>query len=134
MESNVITTSVPRLNLRKVVQEYNIIIIDDNDIYNITIPKEFYYNGATIPCLFWTIFGTPYDCKNDTPGCVHDYLYDVKSDNSVLYQNTSYITINRNVSDKIYYYLLLQNNVSEYKAFIMYFVVRIFGFLYYKKN
>lgn len=133
MNNCVITTTIPELKMRKVVHEYNTTIIVNENKYMITVPKDFIYDGASIPAPFWIIFGTPYGVYNDTPGCVHDYLYDEISNNSIEFDNKK-ITISRAEADWIFYLLLCKNGVWKLKAYIMYLTVYTFGFLFYKNG
>ena len=110
--------TVPSKNLRKVVETYIIDVICNGKKCTITIPRDFYYDGASIPCYLWIAFGTPYDCKNDTPGCVHDYLYSRSSDNRVVCDGME-ITLDRRATDKIFKNLLHMNGVSIVKSYIM---------------
>lgn len=132
MDEQVISTTVSSKNLKKVVENYHVKFDMDNDKYEINIPAEFCYDGASIPRSLWFIFGTPYDCKNDTPGCIHDYLYRNQSNNQVKC-NDQLITVDRYNSDNIFYHLLCKNGVYWAKALTMFYGVHLVGFLFFKK-
>ncbi len=128
---NIVTTTVPEISRRKVVIPYTTHVDLNNNIYEICVPKDFMYDGTSIPSPFWIIFGTPYDTSNDTPGCVHDYLYNKNSNSSVICNGTR-VTLSRNQADRVFYILLCRNGVCKIKAYIMYIAVVVFGFFFYK--
>ncbi len=131
MNYQVCTRPDIKTNLRIVTEPLNIIVELDNIIYNITVPKDFAYDGASIPKLLWPIFGTPYNCNSDTSACVHDYLYR-KTSNMQVTCNNELITVNQNIADQIFRKLLCQNGVSSIKACFMYYGVKLFGKFFYK--
>lgn len=125
------TMAVLHDNLRQVVSPYNITVEIDNQKYTITVPASFTYDGASIPRIFWQL-GSPYDSCYDSPSCVHDYLYRKQSDGQVLKEN-KFVTIPRKNADKIYRKLLIQNGNSKPKSYFIYGIVRIFGWMFFKK-
>lgn len=73
-----------------------------------SIPKIF------IPFLEWRD-------KFNKASVIHDYLYNTK------------ITT-RKQADKIFLELMLVLGINKYKAYLFYFTVRLFGWLYWRKN
>lgn len=107
--------------VRVLASEHHFII--DGKI--ITIPKNFTYDGASIPKFTQWFFGHPFDKHHDEAGLIHDFLYD-KLSNKYGYS--------RSHADKVYRKILLKSEYPKHKAWMEYIVVRIVGRLYYKKK
>jgi len=63
-------------------QEWGMCLISDY-VFNIngkvsTIPAGFWFNGASIPKLFWQLICSPYDPRILEKALVHDWLYTAK--------------------------------------------------------
>lgn len=85
--------------------------IDDLDI---TVPKGFETDLASIPKWYWSIL-SPNNTKLVAPAILHDYLYSCNYDYS------------REHVDEIFYYALINNGVPTRTALTMYWTVRTFG-------
>ena len=48
------------------------------DIGQLVVPKGFWFDGASIPALFWQITFSPFDPRVLTGALVHDWLYTSK--------------------------------------------------------
>lgn len=86
----------------------------------ITVPQGFTFNGNSIPKAFRFFLGQ-YDYLQAS--CVHDYLYNTKSD---------YLNVSRKEADIIYRDYLVELGYSKYKAYVCYGFVRIFGKMKFK--
>jgi len=89
---------------------------------DITVPKGFQSDGASIPKMFWFI-SHPLD-RDSLPGSiVHDYFYRKGVDENIE---------NRKEADLIFKKLLKENGTDFLKRNLFYWAVRIFGGKYYK--
>lgn len=66
-----IYTSVPKTNSLQLHEEY----LYSQFGLSFTIPKDFIWDGASIPRIFWLSTGSNYDPKYTLPALIHDYLY-----------------------------------------------------------
>lgn len=133
MLPSIVTKPVPELERRIVVEDLKLDMNYFDKNINFIVPKNFIYDGASIPRALWSFVGTPYSCKYDTPGCIHDYLYS-KSSDDIINSNNVKTTLDRYTADYIFRDLLCKNGVNTMLAYIMYFIVRCFGGLYYKQQ
>lgn len=99
----------PFINCR----EFKVTIKYENKIYEFSVPKEYKWDGATVPKFFWRIVGSSTQPEFLIASCIHD----------ILCENHNYIDNNRNLSSKIFKELLLVAGVSKIKAQIMYLAV-----------
>lgn len=81
------------------------------------VPEGWWFDGASVPRMFWNIIGKPTDRKFRIPALVHDYLYGERW--------------HRELADAAFRDLLEQENVWCAKATIMWAAVRIGGHAYY---
>lgn len=79
----------------------------------ITVPKGFKTDFASVPRFLWAFF-PPYG-KYTEAAIMHDYLYDLQDRP-------------RKVADQLFYDALLLCQVPKWKAKLMYYGVRAFGF------
>lgn len=78
-------------------------------IYNFIIPKDYCFDGASIPRLFWRIIGSNTDNKFLIAALVHD----------VLCENHNYIDNDKNFSSEVFNALLEASDVIPIKRFFM---------------
>lgn len=117
--------TVKNPNSKIFTNDYTTRIRDNNDnLIEITIPKNFIFNGANIPICLQFIFGHPYDRENLEASAIHDYLYDCASNHR----------FNRINADRILREKLSDNGQGIINSFIMWNGVRLFGWLYYKND
>jgi len=90
-------------------------IIEDVKIDEFIIPKGFKTDGASIPKIFWSLFGCPFVGKYVKAAILHDYLYSGNID----------ITFHK--ANLKFYKNMRKSGVSKFKAFIMFKTVEIFG-------
>ena len=101
----------PFINKRKFdVRLYN---KEKEEIYDFSIYKNYCFDGATIPRLFWRIIGSKTDNAFLIGALIHD----------VLTENHNYINNDRNFSSKVFRALLIAGGVGELKAQVMYLAV-----------
>jgi hypothetical protein len=104
--------AMPETNFVKLVKDWYF-CIDNKKIW---IPKDYYYNGASIPRIFWSIIGSPFEPDFWSAAMGHDYLY-------LLH------LVDRSTADECLYQLLLQSNVNTIRAHIIWAAVRTCGML-----
>jgi len=80
--------------------------------------KGFVTNLASIPRFFWPII-SPSHSSIMNASIVHDWLY----------SESCYFS--RKDADTIFYSILRKDGVSSFKAYVMYSMVRVFGFRYF---
>lgn len=76
------------------------------------IPKGFEFDGASIPRIFWTIVGTPFDPEYVEAALMHDYML----------ENGFGVT----ASDRFFKVNLEFAKVNKYKLMVMYGAVRLY--------
>lgn len=88
--------------------------------YEFTIPKDYCFDGASIPKMFWRLIGSPTDNEFLIAALVHD----------VLCENHKYIDNDRAFSTEVFNALLIVSDVSKFKRFLMKNSVNIFQSLF----
>lgn len=81
----------------------------NNKNYNFTIPKDYCFDGASVPRLFWRIIGSNTDNTFLVAALVHDYLC----------ENHEVIENNRYLSTLIFNDLLEVGGTPAFKRWIM---------------
>jgi hypothetical protein len=89
-------------------------IAPDVLIWNITIPKGFITDLASIPRLFWIVF--PPLGKWNRAAILHDYLYSIPECSSFL-------------ADTIFREAMAQLKVPVWRRVVMYYAVRVYSVL-----
>ena len=84
--------------------------------YKFTIPKDYCYDGASIPRIFWRVIGANTSPEFLIPALIHD----------VLCENHKYVDNDREFSSQVFKALLLASGVGEVKAQIMFAAVNTF--------
>jgi len=84
----------------------------------IEVPEGFETDFASIPKIFIPFLA--WKDKFNKASVVHDWLYHTKQ-------------FDRKTSDKIFLELQLALGISKYKAYLFYYTVRMFGWLYWRK-
>lgn len=82
--------------------------------YEITIKKDFVFDGASIPQFMWSFIGSPFTGDYTVAALVHDAVYRSNS-------------FNRKNADKVFLALMKQDKVSFFKRRAMYLGVRFGG-------
>lgn len=93
--------------------------------YEFLIPKNYCYDGASIPKTFIRLIGASTDNRFLIASMVHD----------VLCENHSYINFNRKLSTEVFNALLEASEVCAFKRFLMKYSVDFYqGFCGWKKG
>lgn len=90
----------------------------------ILIPRNFITDFASSPRLLWSL--VPPTGRYTKAAVLHDYLYSKDEELE--------LNISRKQADKIFLNAMQVLGVKKWRAYAMYFAVRIFGFKAYKKN
>lgn len=96
------------------------IVANLDNFKRVQVPVGFKTDLASVPRIFWNVF-PPDRASYMYPAILHDYLYE------------SDLLKSRKKADDVFYYALINQGVSKKSAFTMYAMVRLFGFLHYKK-
>lgn len=86
-----------------------------------TIPAHFKTDLASIPRILWPAL-SPAHSSTMPAAIVHDWLYRKTCD------------FNRRQTDLIFYSLLQESGVNRFKAAMMYYAVRLFGWPFYNED
>jgi hypothetical protein len=97
--------------------DYHVGSEDSPDV--IHVPLGFVTDFASVPQIFWSIL--PPTGKYGKASVIHDYLYQSK-------------IRSRMQADAIFHEAMLVLKVPKWKAGLMYWAVRCFGWLGYSKN
>ena len=103
--------------------------------YEITVPKGFVCDLASIPRILWWLISSH---ELGTAPILHDYLY--KKKGKILYTHrvsphhsrTISSGFTRKESDKLWSALMRQQRVGPYQRFVSYWAVRLFGWTYWR--
>lgn len=101
----------PFANMRKL--EVWLIDYKKGKRYAFTIPEKYYWDGASVPRVFWRMIGPKTDPRFLIGSLIHDQLC----------ENRGYIDNDRNFSSRVFKALLLVAGVSKVKAQTMYLAV-----------
>lgn len=84
----------------------------------ITVPAGFYTDLATIP---WPLVGVPGAARygnHNRAAIIHDYVYGVKG-------HLDDVQMTRKEADDLFYDIMIEDEVPKWKAWTMWFAVRI---------
>lgn len=97
----------PFVNIKKL----NVVLKDKekNKTYKFEIPAYYYYDGATIPRIFWRLIGSNTDNSFLIGAMVHD----------VLCENHFYVDNDRHFSSEVFNALLETSDVPAFKRYLM---------------
>lgn len=93
-------------------KELHVILYDYDTIakYTFTIPKDYIWDGASIPRFFWRLIGSKTDPRFLIPSLIHD----------VLCENHSYVNNDRYFADKVFERLLHVSDVPAFSRWLMF--------------
>lgn len=77
--------------------------------FGFTIPKNYCYDGASIPRIFWRLIGSNTDNSFLIPALIHDYLC----------EHHELIMNDREFSTEVFNALLTVSEVGKFKRFLM---------------
>lgn len=95
---------INRTNLDVILIDY-----ENGDKYSFTIPKDYTWDGASIPRLFWRLIGAKTDPRFLIPSLIHD----------VLCENHSYVDGNRYFATIVFERLLYVSGVNSFSRWMM---------------
>ena len=90
---------------------------------NAAVPADFITDGASIPRPFWPLFSPT--GKHMRAAVLHDYLYHQLHSN----HDDKVRKAQRRDYDKLFYLAMLDSGVARWRAKLMYWAVRVFGWL-----
>jgi hypothetical protein len=85
----------------------------------VAVPTGFVWDGASVPRIFWNLI--PAWGMWSGAALIHDFLYTTQP-------------CNRRLADTIFLALMVQDDVSRWRAAMMFFAVRIFGARAWRKH
>ena len=93
------------------LEELRVELIDltVSETYNFTIPKDYTWDGATIPRIFWRLIGSKTDNRFLIPSLIHD----------VLCENHDYIENDRYFSTCVFERLLYISGVNGFNRWMI---------------
>lgn len=100
----------------------DVVVWIDGDTYR--IPKDFVWDGASIPMMLWPVYGTPFDSRHLAGGLIHDAIYG----------GTIGEVFTRKEADQIYRQIIRACGVGWWQATKEYFAIRLFGGSHYVTN
>ncbi len=95
--------------------------------YHITVPANFITDFASIPRILWSIIGAPYG-RYGKAALLHDLLYRVRD----LFGEGMPHT--RRFADRVFLVGMVDLNVKPWRRTLMYWGVRCFGWLAWRKR
>lgn len=108
---------VPDKNKYELTRDYEIEV----EGIEIVVPKHFKYDGASIPAVAWQLTFSPFHPDVMLPSLIHDWLF---------YNHQ----VDREMTDKILYRLLIDNGVNYLRANTMWAAVRVGGALFWEND
>jgi hypothetical protein len=91
------------------------------DTLNIWLPVGYFYDGASIPRIFWEIIGSPFEPDFWAAALAHDWIYLTHC-------------LPRATADEIFRQFLIMAGVSSWRARIMWAAVRTGGYFAWKNR
>jgi len=95
--------------------------------------KNFEYDGASVPRIFWTISNLTPDGLIRNAALVHDCIYIAKGKKGIYIGEFSLSkNFTRKEADKLLKTIALENGVSKFQANLAYYAVRLGGYITWK--
>lgn len=101
-------TKYPFLNKKEL--KVRLIDYDKLKTYDFIIAKDYKWDGASIPRIFWRLIGAKTDSRFLIPSLIHD----------VLCENHDYVNGDRYFADKVFERLLYVSGVSAFNRWLMF--------------
>lgn len=95
----------------KLIEDYSANLLGKFEIH---VKKDFIYDGASIPRLFWTLVGSPFTGTHTRAAFIHDALYASE-------------LLPREEADWLFLEILQECGCGWFKRNLMWSSVRIFG-------
>jgi len=89
----------------------------------ITVRKDFVFDGASIPRIFWSLIGAPQAGKHAHASLLHDDLYV----NKILFRDGREVKISRKEADDIMLMVMKEDGVSWWRRNAIHRAVRVGG-------
>ena len=109
-----ITQAIPGTDTRQLIIEWFSYFMIGTKHIKVRIPSNFIFDGASIPRVFWSVVGSPFEDNHELAGLVHDWLYHKH-------------ICTRKEADHVFLYILKQHGAARWKARVMFRAVRMFG-------
>ena len=100
-----------------------------SQMFSITVPRGFGWDGASVPRFLWTLSGIRPDGLVRAAALVHDYLYRHRGKVPGCYRHFS-----RKRADLLFHRMILDAGESKLTAYRAYWAVRLFGWLAWNKR
>jgi len=91
---------------------------------DITVPKGFQYDGASVPRIFMFLIGFERDGIHRPAALVHDFLYQNKGYSG---NNNQVVVYSRKQCDRIFFEIMKKVGVMHWHAILAYYAVRLGG-------
>lgn len=112
----------------------------------ISVPKNFTYDGASVPRILWTLTGLTPDGMHRAASLIHDYIYSYDGKLPTGAMKVQYIDVesgqeeliypqgkwSRKSCDLLFKKMLKESGLPTYKVYGMYYFVRVFGWVKWK--
>lgn len=113
------TIPVPNMKKNRLLEPITVNWVDKNGLHKkFTIQQGKHSDGASIPKIFWTVIGDPFNPRFARAAWFHDYM--------------AYRGADQKEVSEVFYRLLLEDGTNRIKANLMKYAVWIFVSLYYK--
>jgi hypothetical protein len=96
--------------INKIELKVKLYDVKSGEVYQFVIPKDYCWDGATIPRVFWRLIGSKTEAKFLIPSMVHD----------VLCENHYYVDGDRYFADKVFERLLYVSGVPAFNRWMMF--------------
>lgn len=116
--------------LYQLFEDYTFELTQHNTYFKVTIPKDFQYDGASVPRIVWTLIGFLPDGIHRPAALIHDYMYENKG---IIKQGDTTIFYTRKEADQIFHAILKYVGVKSWHARLAYIAVRALGGFYWRK-
>lgn len=114
---------VTKPDSNKLEEAYEVVADLSRKVGSVTVvvPKFFQYDGSSIPSAAWPLIGTPFNPRFMLGSVFHDWIYHTHQ-------------MARKAADQLLYDILVEDGVSETKAWLMHSAVENFGKSYWKND
>ena len=114
----------------KVMKPFTYHIGSERSKDTVEVPYGFITDFASIPWLFWSLL--PRWGKYGKAAVIHDWLYQNYNVTSMVVVRKATLSIDRKGADDIFYEAMLVEGTKPWKAKVMYWAVRLFGWAAWK--